>query len=94
MKAKAWTTEEMNTLQRHYPYMAAEHLQELLPGRSISAIYKKARYLGIRAYASKEYFINLLRDNREKQSVHQLASLAGCSEGNIRYRIQTLSYLI
>ena len=84
----------MNTLQRHYPYMAAEHLQTLLPGRSIAAIYKKARYLGIRAYASKDYFISLLRNNREKQSTRQLANMAGCSEGNIRYRIHTLSCLI
>lgn len=94
MKPKAWTIEEMNTLEQHYPYMAAEHLQELLPGRSLGAIYKKARYLGIRAYASKDYFVSLLRDNREKRSPKQLAGMAGCSEGNIRYRIRTLSYLI
>jgi hypothetical protein len=93
MKPKAWTLEELNLLEQHYPYMAAIHLQELLPGRSLSSIYKKARYLGVRAYASKEQFITLLRNNHER-TVTQLANMAGCSEGTIRYRMHTLSSVI
>ena len=93
MRPKEWTSEEMNILQKHYPYMAATHLQKMLPQRSLSAIYKKARYLGIRAYASKEFFITFLRNNHESNT-HQLAHKAGCSEGNIRYRIRTLSAAI
>ena len=93
MKPKPWTLEEMNTLERHYPYMAAEHLLSLLPGRSLSAIYKKARYLGIRAYASKDFFITFLRENHQ-HTTQQLAHMAGCSEGNIRYRMRTLSSAI
>lgn len=93
MRPKAWTTEELNLLERHYPYMAAAHLQELLPGRTLSSIYKKARYLGVRAYASKEHFIALLRNNHER-TVPQLANMAGCSEGTIRYRMHTLSSVI
>ena len=83
----------MTLLERHYPYMAATHLQELLPGRSLSAIYKKARYLGIRAYASKDFFITFLRSNSEN-TIQQLAHMAGCSEGTIRYRMHTLSTAI
>ena len=93
MKPKAWTIEELNLLQRHYPYMAVTHLQELLPGRSISSIYKKARYLGVRAYASKDFFITFLRNNKAS-TTQQLAHKAGCSEGAIRYRRRTLNALI
>ena len=84
----------MDILCKHYPYMAASHIRAMLPGRSLSSIYKKARYLGIEAYRRKETFINYLRQNIGQKSCQQMADEIGCSEANIRYRIRTLSAAI
>lgn len=93
-KATLWTTEEMDILSKHYPYMGASHILTLLPGRSLSSIYKKARYLGIAAYRRKESFIAYLRENIGHKTCHQMADEIGCSEANIRYRIRTLGAAI
>lgn len=84
-----WSTKELDILQKHYPYMSAQHLQSMLPGRSLSSIYKKARYLGLQAYRRKEYYISLFCASTSR-STRQLADMAGCSEGNIRYRMRTI----
>ena len=84
----------MNILCKHYPYMGVAHLQKLLPGRSTHSIYKKARYLGITAYRRSEEFITYLRLNVGTKTYQQMADEVGCSEGNIRYRIRTLSATI
>ena len=93
-KTTLWTTEEMDILCKHYPYLGAAHIIAMLPGRSLSSIYKKARYLGIGAYRSKEQFISYLRENIGTKSCQQMADEIGCSEANIRYRIRTLSAAI
>ena len=94
MERTLWTNEEMEILAKHYPYMGASHLLAMLPGRSLSSIYKKARYLGIEAYRRKAEFINYLRDNVGQKTCQQMADEVGCSEANIRYRIRTLSAAI
>lgn len=93
-KTKQWTKEEMDILSKHYPYMGAYHLLNLLPGRTLSSIYKKARYLGIGAYRTKETFITYLHENLGKKTYSQMSAEVGCSEANIRYRVRTLSSVI
>ena len=93
-KTKQWTKEEMDILSKHYPYMGAHHLLNMLPGRSIDSIYKKARYLGIKAYRTKDMFIAYLHENIGKKTYEQMSAEVGCSEANIRYRVRTLSSAI
>ncbi len=43
-----WTDEEVSILAKHYPYMRARNLVELLPRHTVQSIYLKARQMGIK----------------------------------------------
>ena len=44
-----WTDEEVSILAKHYPYMRARNLVEMLPRHTVQSIYLKARQMGIKA---------------------------------------------
>lgn len=44
-----WTPEEVDILVKHYPYMQAKCLVELLPRHTVESIYLKARQMGVKA---------------------------------------------
>ncbi len=45
---KEWTDQEVDTLIAHYGIVTNERLTELFPGRTLLAIYKKARKMGLK----------------------------------------------
>lgn len=86
----AWTAEEINILCKHYAYMAAVHLQKMLPRHTLRAIYKKACALGLRAYNRTIDFADYIRRNFGKMSYQQMADELGCSKQTIAYRVRVL----
>lgn len=44
---RAWTREELTTLRREWGELGARTLREKIPGRTLAAIYAKARELGL-----------------------------------------------
>lgn len=48
MKRTFWTEQEDNIIRANYPHMIKEEIQELLPHRTTSMIYKRAFYLGVK----------------------------------------------
>jgi DNA-binding NarL/FixJ family response regulator len=49
-----WTPEEVSILVKHYPYMRARNLVELLPRHTVESIYLKARQMGIKANVTND----------------------------------------
>ena len=49
-----WTDEEVSILVKHYPYMRARNLVELLPRHTVEGIYLKARQMGIKANVTND----------------------------------------
>lgn len=89
-KATHWTAEEINILCKHYAYMAAAHIQKMLPRHTLSAIYRKAYALGLRAYNRTIDFAEYIRKNFGVLSYQQMADELGCSKQSIAYRVKRL----
>jgi hypothetical protein len=51
MNGRPWTRAEIATLHRHYPHMQTAKMLPLLPGRSVTTIYRHAKRLGLRKSA-------------------------------------------
>ena len=83
---RPWTTQELDTLIAGYPRMKAGELQKLLPGRTLQAIYSKARSLALPAYDNTETdrIIRTLFDAH--CSLSDIARRLGCYCSNVRYR--------
>lgn len=89
-----WTLDELEILCKHYSYMAAAHLQKMLPRHTIRAIYRKAHELGLRAYSKSTDYLEYFRSNLGNKSYEQMAAELGCSKQTIAYRIRTLRCMI
>lgn len=85
-----WTAEEVDILCRHYTYMAAVHLQKLLPRHTLRSIYRKAYALGLRAYNKTTDFADYIRKNIGKLTYQQMADELGCTKQTIAYRVNRL----
>lgn len=54
-KPQPWTAEEKEILRRSYAASTADELLRLLPGRNLSAIYRKASGMGLRRTQTGEW---------------------------------------
>lgn len=89
-----WTMQEMNILEKHYPYMNVSALQELLPGRSLRCIYRKASEIGVRAYRRTSDNLEYIRLNLGNKTYVQMAEELGVSKQLIAYRVRRLRSLL
>jgi hypothetical protein len=90
MEKNYWTKDEMDIIQKHYPYMEVKHLQTMLPGRSLRAIYAKANQLGISVRSHTASFMDYLRANLGRKTYTQMADELGCTKSCIAYRTRCL----
>lgn len=86
-----WTMQEIETLSKHYPYMSMTALQELLPGRKATSIYRKANDLGLRAYQRTVDSLDYIRRNLGRLTRRQMADELGISPSLMSYRIKCVS---
>jgi len=85
-----WTMQELDTLQRHYPYMRVSAIQEMLPGRNLRSIYAKASAIGLRAYQRTADNFDYIRHNLGTKTYDQMAQELGVSKQLIAYRVHCL----
>ena len=56
-ESREWTDEELNILYENYENMVGTEIQELIPRKSVNAIYIKARQLGLQSgYVHQFYY--------------------------------------
>lgn len=89
-----WTMQELDTLQRCYPYMTVSALQEMLPGRKPRSIYAKANAIGVKAYSRTVDNFEYIRINLGRKSYVQMAEELGVSKQLIAYRVRRLRSLL
>lgn len=85
-----WTMQEMDILQKHYPYMSVSALQALLPNRNRRSIYRKANCIGLRAYQRTSDCFEYIRRNLGRLTYDQMASDLGVTKQLIAYRVRRL----
>lgn len=83
-----WTDEEVSILAKHYPYMRARNLVELLPRHTVQSIYLKARNLGIKANLCNDDVAALLSIG---MTCTQIADELGRSPKTIYYHKRKLN---
>lgn len=81
-----WTAEELDILIKEYPRMKAGELMKLLPGRTLQAIYSKARSLALSAYDNTETDRTIRRLLAARCSLSDIARHLGCYCSAVRYR--------
>ena len=94
MEKNFWTKAEMDIVERHYPYMEVKHLQKMLPGRSLRAIYAKAQSIGVTAYTRTIEHLEYLHANLGRKNYDEMAADLGCSKSAISYRVRTLRAIL
>ena len=94
MEKNFWTKAEMDIIESHYPYMEVKHLQKMLPGRSLRAIYAKAQNIGVTAYTRTTAYLEYLHLNLGRKSYKEMAEELGCSKSTISYRTRTLRAIL
>lgn len=85
-----WTAAEIDILCKHYAYMAAVHIQKLLPRHTLKSIYRKASALGLRAYNRTADFTEYILNNIGRITFTQMAEELGCTKQTISYRVRKL----
>ena len=89
-----WTMQELDTLQRCYPYMSVSALQEKLPGRNLRSIYRKANDIGVKAYRRTADTLEYIRHNLGRKTYVQMAEELGVSKQLIAYRVRRLRSIL
>lgn len=89
-KRNDWTEEETKILKDNI-WRTAKELQELLPNRTLHAIYKKRHNLGI-TEASKltEEHDAYIKENLNKLSIKEIADYCGVNRTTIERRMKKL----
>lgn len=87
-----WTDSEIDILVRCYPRMWARSVKELLPGRTLAAIYFKARSIGLTAH-DRTGLDRELRLRAGHTSLSRIARSMGCCPSLARYRARKLGLI-
>ena len=81
-ESREWTDEELNILYENYENMVGTEIQELIPRKSVNAIYIKARQLGLQSgYVHQFYYTdeekNFIVANWETMSDEEIGNCIG-----------------
>lgn len=81
-ESREWTNEELNILYENYENMVGTEIQELIPRKSVNAIYIKARQLGLQSgYVHQFYYTdeekNFIVANWETMSDEEIGNCLG-----------------
>lgn len=81
-ESREWTDEELNILYENYENMVGTEIQELIPRKSVNAIYIKARQLGLQSgYVHQFYYTdeekNFIIANWETMSDEEIGNCLG-----------------
>jgi NADH:ubiquinone oxidoreductase subunit E len=89
--ANTWTDEEVEILIAKYPYMSAQHVQQLIPRHTVHAIHRKANLIDLRVYKRKEDYSAYLYAAAGRQTpITEICRHMQCSRSSAYRRMRLL----